>query len=378
MSRKRIILMYISEISGHHSATLAIERALREVTGNDIELMNINAFNYTNPISEKIINRLYMAIIKKTPRLWNYLYDNPKIIKKISGIKKAIHKFNSPKLKELFDKFKPDAVACTQAFPCGMVADFKEESGCAVPLVAVLTDYVPHSYWIYDKINYYITPSVEVTRRLTEKGVEDKKIISLGIPFDHKFNARLSRMDAAGRLGFDPDIFTILIMGGGQGLGPIKTIVASLEKLDRDLQEIVVTGSNKKLYRSLTKEAKKYRKKIAVFGYADNVNELMDASDIVITKPGGITTAEALAKSIPMIIVRPIPGQEANNTAYLAEKKAALKLDEPEKINLLIEELIADPGKLKDLREAAGRISKPQASMDIAKLLLNLSNHKNV
>ncbi|MFH1640876.1 MAG: hypothetical protein ABIA66_02805 [Candidatus Omnitrophota bacterium] len=168
MSKKRMILMYISEFSGHHSATLAIEKAVKSLSP-DTEILNINAFNYTNPISEKIVNRLYMSVIKSTPKIWDYLYDNPAVAKKIDKIKDIIYKFNSPKLKNLFDEFKPDVVACSQAFPCGMVADYKKKYWSNLPLVAVLTDYVPHSYWIYDKVDCYVTPSEEVSRRLAEK-----------------------------------------------------------------------------------------------------------------------------------------------------------------------------------------------------------------
>ncbi|HTZ11427.1 MAG TPA: glycosyltransferase [Candidatus Margulisiibacteriota bacterium] len=371
MHPKRIILMYISEVSGHHSATLAIEKAIK-IISPQTEVLNINAFNYTNPISEKVVNRLYMAIIKRAPKIWDYLYDNPAIAKNIEKIKGTIHKFNSPKFKNLFDKFKPDAILCTQAFPCGMVADYKTGFNSTIPLVAVLTDYVPHSYWVYDTVDYYITPSDEVTHRLLKKGVPEQKIKALGIPFDPKFNEQLNQEKIFTKLKLGPSLPTILIMGGGQGLGPIKTIVKSLDKVQTGLQEIIVTGTNKKLYKSLKKNLKKYRKKILLFGYAQNINELMEVSDIIITKPGGVTTAEVLAKNIPMLIAKPIPGQEANNTYYLTQKGAAIKIDCPEKINSAIEELLLNPGKLSRMREAAAMISKPNSSLDIARLLLDL------
>ena len=187
MSAERIILMYISEVSGHHSATIAIEKAIK-ILSPDAQILNINGFNYTNPISEKIINRLYMGIIKRTPQIWDYLYDNPSVAKNIEKIKETVHKLNSPKLKNLFDRFKPTAVVCTQAFPCGMVADFKKTYNSDIPLIAVLTDYIPHSYWIYDAVDYYITPAQEVGHLLAEKGVDTKKIKNFGIPFDPKFN----------------------------------------------------------------------------------------------------------------------------------------------------------------------------------------------
>ncbi|MCX5714709.1 MAG: glycosyltransferase, partial [Candidatus Omnitrophica bacterium] len=285
-----------------------------------------------------IVNRLYMGVIKRTPKIWDYLYDNPRVLKKLENIKDRIHKFNSPKLKKLFDRFNPDVVACAQAFPCGMVADYKKAYQSNLPLVAVLTDYIPHAYWIYDSVDYYIAPSDEVKARLTERGVSEKKIKTFGIPFDHTFNETAGRMEIAKNLRLDAGTFTILIMGGGQGLGPIKSVVRSLEKLKIGLQEIIVT------------------------------------SDVIITKPGGITTAEALSKNLPMIIIKPIPGQEMNNTLYLTKKQAALKIDRPQDTACLIAELASSPEKFKEMRQAAQDIAKPRASLDIAELLLSAGN----
>ena len=321
---RRIILMYISEVSGHHSATLAIEKALKTLSP-ETEILNINAFNYTNPIAERVTNRIYMGLIKATPGIWDYLYDNPSVVKQVEALKQKVHKMNSPKFKSLFDKFKPDLVACTQAFPCGMVAGFKNTYSSKLPLVAVLTDYIPHAYWVYDNVDLYVTPSADVAERLAQKGVDSSKIRPLGIPFDPRFTQPVLKEQACRKLGLDPSLKTVLIMGGGQGLGPIKTIVKNMEKVKANIQEIVVCGTNRKLYSFLKKKLKKYKKKILLYGYSDNMNELMGVSDLVITKPGGVTTAEALAKRLAMIIIKPIPGQEANNTAYLTKEGAAIK-----------------------------------------------------
>jgi processive 1,2-diacylglycerol beta-glucosyltransferase len=350
---------------------MAIEKALK-IISPQTEILSINAFNYTNPITEKIINKIYMGVIQKAPQVWDYLYDNPAILKKIKKIKETVNKFNAPKFKGLFDKFQPDVVACTQAFPCGMVADFKKNYGSKLKLIAVLTDYVPHSYWIYDAVDYYIAPSEEVKIRLVKKGVAPEKIKSLGIPFDSKFNQNIKRNEISEKLKLNSNLPTVLIMGGGHGLGPMKIIIKSLERVKIELQEIIITGANKKLYNSLKEKVKKYKKKILVFGYADNINELMGISDIIITKPGGITTAEALTKRLPMIIVDPIPGQEANNARYLTEKGAAIQIDAPGEVYLTIEDLLKDSVKLMRMREAAERISKPNSSLDIAKLILSI------
>ncbi|MFH0856208.1 MAG: glycosyltransferase [Candidatus Omnitrophota bacterium] len=372
MYPKRIVLMYISEVSGHRNAAMAIEKALR-ILEPQTEILSINAFNYTNPIAEKIVNSIYMGIIKVAPGIWDYLYDNPKIVKRIEKAKQDVHKRNTPKLKILFERFKPDLVVCTQAFPCGMVAYYKNKYGLDLPLVAVLTDYVPHSYWVYDSVDCYITPTEDVSQRLINKGVPVEKVKSLGIPFDPKFNEPLDRNAIFRKYKLSPGVPTVLIMGGGQGLGPIKTIVKSLEKTVKQVQEIVVTGTNKKLYNSLKRRIKKYKKKIIVFGYTQSINELMYIADIVISKPGGVTTSEVLAKGKPMIIVKPLPGQEANNTAYLIQKKAAIKVEEPGKINFVMDELLGNPDKLNQFRESVKQISRPNSSMDIARLLLKIN-----
>ena len=377
MAAPRIILMYITEVSGHHSATLAVENAIKTLNSN-AEILNINAFNYTNPISEKVVNQIYMGVIKKIPQIWDYLYDNPSIAKKLEKIKASIHKFNSPKLKNLFDDFKPDAVACSQAFPCGMVADFKKHYRSSLPLVAILTDYVPHSYWLYDTVDYYVAPSREVAESLIKKGIHQEKIKPLGIPIDPKFKAEVKRNEIRKEFNLAADKFTVLIMGGGQGLGPIKKIVKSLEGINNHIQEIIITGSNKKLYASLKTKIKKYKKSILLLKYSDRIHELMGISDLIITKPGGITTAEVLTKRLPMIIIRPIPGQEESNTNYLTGHNAAIRLDDPQEAGLVIKGLLDNPQKLKYMAESARRLSKPDASLDIAKLLLNLAQQKNV
>jgi len=373
MHAKRIIIMYISKVSGHRSAALAIENAIRAIS-SQVEVLSIDAFNYTNPSIAKFTNYLYMNVVSKAPKIWGYLYDNPKVVKGLERIKNFVHKFNSPKLKKLFDQFKPDVVICTQAYPCGMVADFKKIYHSSLPLVAVLTDFVPHSFWIYDNVDYYISPSKEVTKRLQAKGIPEERIKTFGIPFDNKFNLPVEKEAVFEKYGLNPKQPTLLIMGGGHGIGPLSSIVRSLEKVNQDIQEIVVTGVNTKLYRDVEKEITKCKKRVVLLGFVNNIHELMSISDIIITKPGGITTAEALTKKLPMIIIHPIPGQEANNTAYLMQKEAAIKVDDLEKINLVVDDLLSHPEKLDSLRQSSATISKPNSSLDIARLLLGINN----
>ncbi len=361
--------MYISEVSGHHRATLALETALKSIDPGT-QVMNLNAFNYTNPISEKIINQLYMSVIKTAPGIWDYLYDNPAVVRNIARIKESVHKFNSVKLKRLFDTFRPDVVACSQAFPAGMVADYKKMFGASFKLVGILTDYIPHAYWIYDTVDYYITPAQDISLRLMERGVPAEKIKPLGIPFDPVFNSKLNKSEIRSRLGLNPSLPVVLMMGGGHGIGPMKTIVKSLRRMRHQVQTIIIAGKNRGLYNSLKRKATKSAQRVLLFPYVNNVHELMHVSDMIITKPGGVTTAEVLAQGLPMIIMKPIPGQEMHNAAYLTQKGAALRIDTPALMHEVIDGLLDHPEKLAELAAGARKLAKPTASMDIARFML--------
>lgn len=371
MRPPRVLLLYISDISGHRQAACAIEDALKALNPQT-EVLNLNSFNYTNPITEKIVNRLYMSVIKRTPGIWDYLYDNPSIVKRTEKIKDIIHKQNSPKFKRLFDQFGPDIIVCTQAFPCGIAADFKKIYNTNLPLIGVLTDYAPHSYWIYDTVDYYVTPCDEVGEKFAQKGVDSRKIKPYGIPISRKFLSNHNKEELFRKLGLAKDRPVILAMGGGQGLGPMNKIVSAFKKMRIASELIVVTGNNRKLYDKLDRSIKSSKKKIFLYEFASNIDELMEAATLVITKAGGLTTAEALSKGLPMIIIKPLPGQEEINTAYLLDKRAAVEITDDDDLSKVIQELISDPSTLRQMKEAALKISKPNASFDIAKFILGL------
>jgi len=316
--KRKVLLMYITKVSGHRQATVAIQQALRKLDSN-LEAPSVNGFGYTYPILEKVINRAYLSVIKRSPKVWDYLYDNPNVFRKSQSIKKFLHKTSHRKIAKLLENFHPDTVVCTQAFPCGMVADYKTAHNLKIKLVGVLTDYAPHSYWLNEGVDHYIVPSQETKDRFIKKGVSPDKIKVYGIPIRSKFSAPLDKKIIADKLGLDLNIPTILIMGGGQGLGPIKEAVTSLEASALPLQMIVISGINRKLVSWLRRKLSTSRKKILFYEYANNVEELMHISTMIVTKPGGMTTSESLAKGLPMVIINPIPGQEMRNTDFLVK-----------------------------------------------------------
>lgn len=374
--KRRILLMYITKVSGHRQATVAIQQALRQMDP-EIEAPAVNGFGYTYPLLEKVINKAYMSVIKRTPKVWDYLYDNPKIVKNSESIKNFLHKTSHKKIGRLIEQYRPDTIVCTQAFPCGMVADYKRAYHSSFRIIGVLTDFSPHSYWIHEGVDCYVVPSQDVKERLIKKGVAPEAVRVYGIPIRTRFAARLERKPLAEKLGLDPQVPTVLVMGGGQGLGPIKKIVKSLMKITIDLQVIVLAGVNKKIVGSLRRYAQRTDKKILVFEFTPQVDEFMELAALIITKPGGITTAECLAKGLPIVIIDPIPGQETRNTDFLIEKGIGIRVDDTNDIGEEVELLLRSPQRLAAMRKAAYDNAKPDAAMDIARLILERSEGKS-
>lgn len=362
--------MYISQVSGHRQGAVAIAKSLKSLDP-DCEVLSINGFGYTYPLMEKIINTAYMGVIKRAPKIWEYLYDNPKVIKFSEKWKQSIHKSSHKKLKPLIDEFKPDVIVCTQAFPCGMVADYKKTNQLPMTVIGVLTYYAPHLYWLHEGVDYYVVPSQEAQERYVKEGIPEERIKIFGIPIRMKFSQQISGETIAKKLGLDLNIPTILIMGGGQGLGPMKEAVKSLVRLERPLQLIVICGTNVKLVNCIKKTQRQTTKKIIYYDYASNVDELMEVSDLIVSKPGGMTTSECLAKGLPMVIVDPIPGQEERNSQFLVNQGIAIRVDDKRHIAREIDSLLSHPKLLADMKQAALKNGKPKAAENIARLILN-------
>ena len=372
--RKKALLLYISKFSGHYRAAEALEAAFAKMPA-EVEVTKINALDYTNPILGRVINRAYLEIIKKKPEIWEHMYDNPEVMKKTQKAREALHRFNMAKMGRLMKKYSPDTVYCTQAFPCGMVSDYKKKCSGNITLVGVLTDHAPHSYWLHDEVDYYVVPSQETASRLEEKGVEKDKIRVYGIPVDPSFGVKQERRKILSSLGLETGRPTVLIMGGSQGLGAIEEAVISLmSDTVHNYQLIVIAGSNKKLFRKLERVSRKSSfNGIKLFPYIKNVDALMDASDVVVTKAGGMTTSEALVKGLPMVIVAPIPGHERMNTDYIVSKGAAVEVKDIASLHEKLNELFDDPEKLKEMAANATRIARPESALDAALLLFEAS-----
>jgi processive 1,2-diacylglycerol beta-glucosyltransferase len=375
MAGRRYLLMHISETSGHHRASCAIEQALARVDP-DASAVSMDAARYISRPVRWAVTRTYRSLIRHQPDVWEYLYDNPTVHHRVQYFRGLLHRYQAAKLRELLERVRPDVIACTQAYPCGMVADFKKHHGLRTPLVGVLTDYAPHLYWFHDTVDAYVVPSEAVRRRFVQRGVDAGRVHVLGIPIDARFTGRGDRGEAARAFGLDPALPVLLVMGGGSGFGPIREIIEALDILPHRCQIVVVCGTNRGLAGRLRRE--RFRQAVTVLDYVERVPVLMDAATLLISKPGGLTSSEALAKRLPLVIVNPIPGQEAYNARYLLSQGAAVQAASPDTVRQTVRDLLDNPDRLEVMRRRVDDIARPTAAADIALLLRELAGSATV
>jgi processive 1,2-diacylglycerol beta-glucosyltransferase len=371
MTGRRFLLMHITRGSGHHRASLAVEQLIRRLDPQAHVVM-VDAFEYVTPIVRWAIHRSYLSLIRHQPDVWEYLYDNPAVHHRIHHFRSLLHRYHAGKLQRLLETARPDAIACTQAYPCGIVADFKKHHSLDLPLVGVLTDYAPHLYWFHETVDRYVVPSEQVKQRFLTRGVDASRVKVFGIPIDPAFLEPSDREATARQFGLDLAKPIILIMGGGGGFGRLREMLASLDILPYPCQLVVISGTNRSLLRWL--KTQRFRQRVVPIGYTKDIAKLMNISTLLVSKPGGLTTSEALAKQLPLVMVNPIPGQEAYNARFLLSQGAAVQAGSAETVRQTVRDLLDNPERLEALRRRNAELAHPHAAMDTVKLLFELAD----
>lgn len=369
MTEPKILFLYISISSGHQQAAEAIQKAMAEIAPK-VKTFGLDSFTYAYPFVGKFIAQTYLQIIKRTPILWDYLYDNPDVVSATQEIREMLNRLNARKFKKLVHEHNPAAIVCTQAIPCGVVAAEKRHRRLRLPLIAVVTDFAAHSYWLYKEVDAYVVATEATRREMIRKGIPENKIHLFGIPINPVFNRKIGKREAKLSLHINPELPVILVMGGSQGLGPIESILSALDWISIPFQVLVITGLNEKLRRSLKRNFSARSHRFYIFGYIQEMDRFMEAADILVTKPGGLTSAEALAKGLPLIIVNPIPGQEERNSNYLVKHGVAERADNLEELTHHLYNFLAHPLKLTRMQHQAYALAKPDAAYNTASLIL--------
>lgn len=358
---KSVLLFSVSIGAGHDLAAQALVQEIKR-WHPDCRTKIVDTFKYINPVLNKVIAGSYMESLKFNPKIWGYLYDQAEQGDKLVDLSQILSKLVSAKMKKLLNEFEPEVIICTHAFPAGILSILKGKGEVRAPLIGVLTDYTVHPFWIHSNIDKYVIPCSELEPEITAYGVESSKIMPTGIPLRTQFTMQVDRQKARRSLEL-ADKTTFLVMGGGLGLGEIEKIISELGNADIDIQVVSVTGKNDRLRTKLQLISASNR--IKVFGFIDNMAEVMSACDFIITKPGGLTTAEVLAVGLPMIIFNPLPGQEARNTEFLLNSGVAVKIRKITNLVAQIKQLMGNEKRQRQIREMTVELGKPMAAVTL-------------
>ncbi len=371
---KKVLLISVSAGAGHIRAADAVKAAL-ESLDSDIRALTIDCLRYTPFTFRKLYAGSYISMAKRAPFLWGLLYSKyDRQSPNGSGAKfrRFVQKINTRAMIRYIRNEAPDHIICTHFLPAEVLSKLKARHAFHASLSTVVTDYDIHNFWIHENTDRYYVANEEVKWILVKKGTPADRIVVTGIPV-HPLFAQTSDCDKLlSALSLDADVLTVLVTAGGYGVGPIEDGINAIMHAAKPLQVLVVAGRNKRLERRLAGMQPPDGVKLVPFGYVENMHELMDISDIAVTKAGGLTSAECLAKGLPVLIVSAIPGQEERNSDFLLEAGAGLRVRAPESLAYKLHLLADVPSRLQAMKQAAVRVGSPNSAFLVAQDVLSL------
>ncbi len=366
----RILIATITAGAGHLQAAAALEEAWRALRPRDT-LEKVDLQKFFSPLHRKVYTEGYVNLIARAPELWGLLFkatDKPKLVRRLAALRRKLPPRSGTKFIRHLYQFRPDIVFCTHYLPVEFLEKAREKWPGAAPFAAcVVTDFEAHALWMGDAVDLYCVAAEETRARLVARGAAAESIIVTGIPIGAKFATVPDAAAVRKTLGLRDDLPVLLVLGGGFGMGPVAEILRELDKVAHPFQTVVVAGRNEELRRELA--VRDHRHPTRVLGFVTNMNELMAVAELIISKPGGLTTSEALAMGKPLFILNPIPGQEAANSDFLLERGAAAKVNRVEDLPFRLEKLLGSK-KLDEMAKAARALGRPTAAPDICREVL--------
>lgn len=336
--------------------------------------MIVDSYKYAASVVSRVVSSGYLGMVKTLPQMYRLLYNQAERAKQVGPFRAWIHQFTAGNLRGLIKEYDPDIVICTHAFPCGVMAEYKRQFADAPPVVGVVTDFAVHAFWIHGNIDAYAVATTEMRAALAARGVRLERIVVVGIPVRAAFGkTHAERAVLREELGLPRERFIVLLMGGGLGIGPLEKIVMALDRVSLPICAVVIVGRSRRSEGRVLDCAHRIGYPLRVLRFVDNVDQYMHASDLLITKPGGLTSAEALAAQLPMVLFKPLPGQEERNTRYLVTRRAAVRARRYADLSSTVEKLLRSPGRIEQMRQVMAEFGRPHAASDIAALIAGIA-----
>lgn len=345
----------------------------------DAYVEHVDILKLTNPLFRRCYGKGYFDVVNVAPELVRFLYNQTD--KPDSGhwwsaaeFRKFVGRLNMGRYIDLLTTQHWDVVINTHFLPPEIISYLRRHGQVHFPQVTVVTDFDVHRLWIHSPCDHYFTATPEGRVNIAATGVPPENITVVGIPIDPVFRTKKTRSDCRNLHGITSDRPVVLQMAGGQGFGPTEAVHHGLLSCEVPLEIIATAGRNEKLQKRLGDIPCPDRHRRTVLGFTSKMDELMLAADIVITKPGGLTTSESLARGLAMMVIDPIPGQEERNCDFLLENGVAVKVNNFASLAHKLAGILNDPGRLESMRRASARLGKPEAAFDIARAVLRLIN----
>jgi len=369
---KKILYLFSDTGGGHRAGAKSLINSVKKIGKEEYSQEMIDFFAEGSDFLN-FFAKLYGPLIKFSPKTWGFLYrmlDNQKVMwffEKFTGL------FIINSLVKIIKEKNPDVLVSVHPLVNHFTISAMKKIGKKIPFIVVVMDPVTfHRTWITPEADRYVVATKEAKDLALKYGAKEEKIHIIGLPIDPKFaegpmDKRLSRKED----GLDENKTTILVMGGGEGGGGIFEIVKEIADSPLNLQTIVISGRNKALQNKLEEYSKKCRTKIKVHGFTDQVYKIMSQSDIIVTKAGPGSIAEALAMNLPIIINSWLPGQEEGNVDFVLKKNLGRVVQDPKKIVKTIEEML-NPAECDKIRKNIEKERKPHAALDIAADIISL------
>lgn len=355
------------------SAASAVRDALRREDPS-VQTSVVDSYKYAASVVSRVVSNGYLGMVKTIPQMYRFIYNRAERATEVGPFRTWIHQFTASNLRSLMESERPDVVVCTHAFPCGVMAEYKREFADSPPIVGVVTDFVVHNFWIHRNIDGYAVATEEMCKALVVRGVQRERIVVSGIPVDRAFGMVHEPSDELrDRLGLPRDRYIVLMMGGGLGIGPLEAMMRALNEVDVPVAAVVIVGKNARLEERVLETAHRMLYPLRVLRFVDNVHDYMHSADVLLTKPGGLTTTEALVASLPMVLYKPLPGQEERNTRYLVDRKAAVRARNARDLTRTVRNVLGSEERRAAMREAMRELAKPHAAAEIAALISSLS-----
>lgn len=367
--KQKVLIISTSAGSGHVTAGAALAKAFAQDERVE-QVAHEDALHFTNKLFRDFYSKGYTTMIRSAPTLLGWAYRSSDEPWKTDGVRLRLDRLNTWPLAKFIRQFDPHITVCTHFMPAGIISHLIETKVLQTRLAVVVTDFDCHAMWLSRTFHRYFVAIEEAKAHLEALGLPGHRITISGIPIDPTFCTRIDRAEARQRYDLAPDKTTLLLSAGALGIGPVEHIVAQLKHLRHNVQTVVVCGHAEDLRRRVEFLVRDEPDRFRVLGYSDRMFELMQMADLFIGKPGGLTTAEALASGLPMVIFSPIPGQEERNSDHLLEEGAAIKCNDLTTIPFKLDLLLDEPERLKSMRLQALRLARPAAARTIVETLL--------